>query len=213
VIAPAGDGRRIASSNPSKEGATMGLLDDLLASVTAPPTAPQTGGRPTGQQQPQAGAGGPDMSRILMALMPIVLAMLAGRRGGQPQAQSGGGGGFGGLGDLLGSLLGGTSGGGQGGLGDLLGQLQRVGYGEQADSWVGRGQNQPLPANAIEQIFGRGGLSEIARRAGLSETDTSRGLSQLLPEVVDRVTPEGQVPEADTLLASVQALGRRYGVA
>ena len=64
-----------------------------------------------------------------------------------------------------------------------------------------------------EQIFGRGGLSEIARRAGLSETDTSRGLSQLLPEVVDRVTPEGQVPEADTLLASVQALGRRYGVA
>ena len=189
----------------------MGLLDDLLASVTAPPT----GGRPTGQQQPQAGAGGPDMSRILMALMPIVLAMLAGRRGGQSQGDPGpaAGGGFGGLGDLLGSLLGGSGGGGSGGLGDLLGQLQRTGYGAQADSWVSRGQNQALPPNAIEQIFGRGGLAEIARRAGLSETDTSRGLSQLLPEVVDRVTPEGQVPEADTLLASVQALGRRYGVA
>jgi uncharacterized protein YidB (DUF937 family) len=189
----------------------MGLLDDLLASVTAPPT----GGRPTGQQQPQTGTGGPDMSRALMALLPIVLAMLAGQRAGQSRggADPAGSGGFGGLGDLLGSLLGGSGGGGRGGLGDLLGQLQRVGYGAQADSWVSRGQNQALPPTAIEQIFGRGGLAEIARRAGLSEADTSRGLSQLLPEVVDNVTPEGQVPDADALLASVQALGRRYGVA
>jgi uncharacterized protein YidB (DUF937 family) len=200
----------MALPSPSKEVATMGLLDDLLASVTAP----QTGGRPMGQQ-PQTGAGGPDMSRILMALLPIVLAMLAGRRASQSQSGAGpaGSGGFGGLGDLLGSLLGGSGGGGLGGLGDLLGQLQRAGYGTQADSWVSRGQNQALPPNAIEQIFGRGGLAEIARRAGLSETDTSRGLSQLLPEVVDRVTPDGQVPEADALLESVQALGRRYGVA
>ncbi len=189
----------------------MGLLDDLLASVTAPPT----GGRPMGQRQPQAGAGGPDMNRVLMVLLPIVLAMLAGRSASQSQSGAGpaAGGGFGGLGDLLGSLLGGSGGGGGGGLGDLLGQLQRAGYGAQADSWVSRGQNQALPTNAIEQIFGRGGLAEIARRAGLSEADTSRGLSQLLPEVVDNVTPEGQVPEADALLASVQALGRRYGVA
>jgi uncharacterized protein YidB (DUF937 family) len=188
----------------------MGLLDDLLASVTAPPAD----GGPTGRQ-PQAPAGGLDMSRVMMALLPIVLAMLAGRRAGGPQAGAGpaGGGGLGGLGDLLGSLLGGAGGGGTGGLGDLLGQLQRAGFGEQANSWVGRGQNQPLPANAIEQIFGPGGLAEIARRAGLSETDASRGLSQLLPEVVDTVTPEGQVPDADALLASVQALGRRYGVA
>jgi uncharacterized protein YidB (DUF937 family) len=68
-----------------------------------------------------------------------------------------------------------------------------------------------MPSDAIEQVFGRGGLAEIARRAGVSETDASRGLSQLLPEVVDRVTPEGQVPQADALVASVEALRRRLG--
>jgi uncharacterized protein YidB (DUF937 family) len=191
----------------------MGLLDELLASVTPQPT----GGMPRAQR-PQAGAGGADMSSIMMVLLPIVLGMLASRRAGAPQAGSGAavGGGLGdlgGLGGLLGSLLGGAGAGGTGGLGDLLTQLQRAGFGEQAQSWVGRGQNQPLPPNAIEQVFGRGGLAEIARRAGISEGDASRGLSQLLPEVVDNVTPEGQVPDADALLASVQALGGRYGVA
>src|SRR5262245_48263934 len=195
----------------------MGLLDDLLASVTSQPT----GGAPQ-DRRPQAATGGPDMSAIMMALMPIVIGMLSSRRSGSPQAdaQSGGGGGgnlggLGSLGGLLGSLLGGSGGGGRGagGLGDLLSQLQQVGFGEQAQSWVGRGQNQALPPNAMEQIFGRGGLAEIARRAGLSEGDTSRGLSQLLPEVVDRVTPDGQVPDADSLVASVDALGRRFGIA
>jgi uncharacterized protein YidB (DUF937 family) len=181
----------------------MGILDDLLASVGGQPA---TGG--PASQRAQAGAGGPDIGNVMTALLPIVLAMVAGRRAGAPQASAGPA--RGGLGDLLGSLLGGA--GGTGGLGDLIGQLQRAGFGDQAQSWVGRGQNQPLPPNAIEQVLGRGGLAEIARRTGLSEADASRGLSQLLPEVVDNVTPEGQLPDADALLASVQALGRRYGV-
>ena len=187
----------------------MGLLEDLLASVTTQPT----GGMP--RERAQAGAGGLDMGAIMMALMPIVLAMLGGRRSGAPPPGGGGtaSGGLGDLGSLLGSLLGQGGAGGTGGLGDLLAQLQRAGLGEQAQSWVGRGQNQPLPSNAIDQVFGRGGLAEIARRAGLTEADASRGLSQLLPEVVDRVTPDGQVPDTDALVATVQALGRRFGVA
>jgi uncharacterized protein YidB (DUF937 family) len=184
----------------------MGLLDDLLASVAGQASGGQPMGRPP---QPQPAASG--MGNVMMALLPVVLAMLANRRRpGAAQADPRAGAGAGGLGDLLGALLGGA--GGTGGLGDLLAQFQRAGYGEQADSWVSRGQNQPLPANALEQVFGRGALAEIARHAGLSEADTSRGLSQLLPEVVDHVTPDGRVPDADTLLASVQALGRRSGL-
>jgi uncharacterized protein YidB (DUF937 family) len=63
----------------------------------------------------------------------------------------------------------------------------------------------------MEQVFGRGGIAEIARRAGLSEQDTSRGLSQLMPEVVDRLTPDGQVPDDTSLTASVDALVKRLG--
>jgi uncharacterized protein YidB (DUF937 family) len=146
-----------------------------------------------------------------MALMPVVLGMLASRSGG-PQRTTGQGTG-GGLGGLLGSLLGGSTGAAStGGLGELLAQSQRAGFGEQAASWVGRGQNAPLPPDAIEQVFGRDNVAKIARHAGVSEADASRGLSQLLPEVVDRVTPDGQVPDAEALLASVRALGQRYGV-
>lgn len=189
----------------------MGLLDDLLAGTTGQSMGGQPmRDQPVGSSVQGAPAGG--MQGVLMALLPVVLAMLASRRGGAPQADVGRGAGSGGLGGLLGELLSGRQGAG-GGLGDLLAQLQRGGFGAQAQSWVGRGQNLPLPSDALEQVFGRGGLAEIARQVGVSEADASRGLSQLLPEVVDHVTPDGQVPDADVLTASVDALARRYGLA
>lgn len=187
----------------------MGLLDDLLAGLGGAGQSGQPMGQPANQPRGQASGGG--TAQILMALLPVVLAMLRSRGGPGPQSSPGQGAGAGGLGldDLLGSIFGQQRGGG-GGLGELLNQMTRAGFGQQADSWVGRGQNQPLPPDAMEQVFGRGGLAEIARRAGLSQADASRGLSQLLPEVVDRVTPEGKVPDLDALAASVDALsGRR----
>ena len=181
----------------------MGLLDDLLTGLGES----QRTGRPA---QPQASGSAGGMSNIMMALLPIVLSMLANRGTGGAQSRTGQSGGGGGLGDLLGQILGGGGGSG-GGLGGLLTELQRAGYGQQADSWVSRGQNLPLPPEALEQVFGRGGLAEIARRAGVSEAEASRGLSDLLPEVVDRVTPEGRVPDMDALTASVDAMTRRVG--
>jgi uncharacterized protein YidB (DUF937 family) len=111
---------------------------------------------------------------------------------------------------LLGSLFAGS--GGTSGLGGLLAQFQRAGLGSQADSWVSRGQNQPLSPDDVERVFGHDALAQIARHAGVSEEDTSVGLSHLLPEVVDRVTPEGKVPADNDLVASVEAFGRRYGL-
>jgi uncharacterized protein YidB (DUF937 family) len=182
----------------------MGLLDDLLGQLAGGPGL-------SNRQAPsaQASAGGPGMSAILMALMPVVLAMLGNRQGG-PSAGFGRASSGGGLGDILGQVLGGAGSGG--GLGAILDQLQRAGFGDQARSWVSTGENQPLPPGALDQAFGPGGLAEIARRAGLSEADTSRGLAQLMPEVIDHVTPNGQVPSGDDLLASVDALAKRLGV-
>ena len=183
----------------------MGLLDDLLGQLAG--GTPQRPAPPTNTQQ----SAGPGMGAVMAALLPVVLAMLQSRGGGTPQANarpsSGGG-----LGDILGQVLGGGTSSG-GGLADLLARFQAAGFGEQARSWVGTGQNMPISPDALEQVFGRGGLAEIARRAGVSEQDTRQGLSQLMPEVVDRVTPGGQVPTADSLLASVDALSRRLGTA
>jgi uncharacterized protein YidB (DUF937 family) len=192
----------------------MGLLDDLLDGLAGQGEAAQPAGRAVPRSPAQQSGGG--MADIMTALLPVVLAMLANRGGNNPQSrldQRGGGGGGGGLGDLIGVVLDGGRGssGSGGGLGDLLSQLQRAGFGAQADSWVGRGQNQPIPPEGMDEVFGREGVSQIARHLGVSEAETRRGLSQLLPEVVDRVTPEGRVPDLDALSASVDALTRRTG--
>ncbi len=152
---------------------------------------------------------------VLMALMPVLLSMLA-NRGSQGAAtnQMSAPGVGGGLGGLLGQVLGGAAGGqGSGaGLGGLLEQLQRAGFGQQASSWVGHGANEPIPPDAMTEIFGRDGIEQISRQAGVTEDEASRGLSQLLPEVVDRVTPNGNVPDFDVLTNSVDDLARRFGV-
>ena len=187
----------------------MGLLDDLLSNVVAGQAA---SGRQMGGA-PQQGSSGTDMSRILMALMPVVLGMMAQPRGGAAQS---GGAGMGGLGGLLGSLFGGSGGaggsGGLGGLGDILAQFQTAGLGDRAQSWVSRGQNQPLAPEEVDSVFGRDAISRIARHAGVSDEDASRGLSQLLPEVINHMTPDGEVPAHNDLQASVEAFGRRYGL-
>ena len=197
----------------------MGILDDLLAGAASG----QGGGLPT--QRPQRGAGsGPNAA--LLALLPIVLSMIANRgasassgRDAGPagglgdilgQMMGGGQRGGGGLGDILGQVLGGGAGSG-GGLGGLLRQFESAGLGDQARSWVSPGQNQPLSPDALGRVFGADGLAAIARQAGLSERDTTTGLAQLLPEIIDRATPQGQVPDEDQLAGTLQDLMRRLG--
>jgi uncharacterized protein YidB (DUF937 family) len=187
----------------------MGLLDDLLGGLAGQPA----GGR-TSPQQPM---GGGSMSSVLMALMPVVLSMLSNQGGasrGMPGQMSAAPGAGGGLGDILGQVLGGAAGGrgAAGGLGSILARLQQSGFGEQADSWVSPGANKPIPPDAMSQIFGRDGLQQISRHAGLSEEETSQGLTQLLPEVVDRMTPGGQIPDFDALSNSVDDLARQFGM-
>jgi uncharacterized protein YidB (DUF937 family) len=197
----------------------MGILDDLLAGVASG----QGGGIPV--QRPQSNAGGANAA--LLALLPIVLSMLANRGASAGSSRDagpagglgdilgqmmGGGGqrGGGGLGDILGQVLGGAGGQG-GGLGGLLRQFESAGLGDQARSWVSPGQNQPLAPDALGRVFGADGLAAIARQAGLSERDTSAGLAQLLPEIIDRATPQGQVPDGDQLASTLQDLMRRLG--
>jgi len=122
----------------------------------------------------------------------------------------GGAGATGGMGAVLGSMLGGgaTS---AGGLGGLLEQFQRAGLAEQASSWVGTGENLPISPEQITRVFGNDTLAQIAEQAGVSEAEASEGLSQLLPEVVDRVTPDGKAPDLDQLVASVAGLTRQFG--
>lgn len=81
-----------------------------------------------------------------------------------------------------------------GGLGGLLDRLKDAGHGTAADSWVGTGQNQPINANDLGSALGPAVIREIAQRTGMDEQELLRQLSTALPGVVDRLTPDGQVP-------------------
>jgi len=82
-----------------------------------------------------------------------------------------------------------------GGIEGLLAKFQQAGMGQQAQSWIGTGQNMPLPADALSQIFGQGQLGQIAQQLGMSHQDAASGLSQVLPRIVDEMTPQGQIPD------------------
>ena len=174
----------------------MSGLDDLLGSLTK-----GAGG----------GQGGGGLNDLLGGLL-----------GG------GGGGSQGGLEDVLGGLLGGGKSGGGGGmgaqtggmnlgavvavLGPLLAKLlkggglskmmqgaQASGLSAQADSWVGTGENEPVSGQDVKAVVGDDTVQELAREAGISEEEAASVLAQVVPQVVNGLSPNGQLPSDDDL--------------
>jgi uncharacterized protein YidB (DUF937 family) len=89
------------------------------------------------------------------------------------------------------------------GLGGLLNKLQQGGLGNATDSWVGNGQNQPVPPNQLGSALGPDVIKSLAQRSGLSEDELTQQLSQVLPGVVDKLTPAGRLPTAAELARMV----------
>ena len=140
---------------------------------------------------------------------------------------TGGKGGSGGLDDMLGGLLGGGRGGGggggsamgalmpvlagllaSGGLSKILGGLKANGLTAEADSWVGTGANQPVSGRDVEQAVGREQIQQIAQQLGVSESQAAYAVAQALPEVVDKVSPDGKLPPEQDLDAAFDKLAK-----
>ncbi|MEZ2332246.1 YidB family protein [Mesorhizobium sp. RCC_202] len=80
-------------------------------------------------------------------------------------------------------------------LGGLLGKLRDAGHGNVADSWVGTGQNQSINPGDLGSALGPAVIREIAQRTGMDEQELLKQLSTALPGIVDKLTPNGQVPQ------------------
>jgi uncharacterized protein YidB (DUF937 family) len=81
-----------------------------------------------------------------------------------------------------------------GGLGGLLDKLQKGGLGAATNSWVGTGQNQPVSPGQLGSALGPDIIKTLAQRSGISEEELTKQLSQVLPGIVDKLTPQGRVP-------------------
>ena len=157
-----------------------------------------------------------------MGLLDQVLGAAAGSMmGGNPQQQPQAGGlggmlgGLGGLGALLPvivGMLGNNS--QQGGLGGLLEKFNQAGMGDAAKSWVGHGENAPISGDQLGQVLGGDMMGDIAAKLGLSHGDAAGQLANVLPGLIDRLTPHGQVPagglgNSDDLMAMLGGLLKR----
>ena len=88
-----------------------------------------------------------------------------------------------------------------GGLREVLKRFQQKGYTRQAQSWVATGENQELQPQAVDEVVGQDELARIAQQLGLPQREVAQGFAEILPEMVNQLTPDGQVPDdADDLL-------------
>jgi len=139
-----------------------------------------------------------------MGLLDQLAGQVLGSLAGGDGQQQGGGAGQALLLQLAMSLLQGQGGvaaqGGQLDLGGILGGLvarfSEAGLAEQASSWVGTGQNLPVSAEQIGQVFGNSALGDMAAQLGMPSEQVAGHLANLLPQVIDGLTPGGQLPAA-----------------
>jgi len=81
-----------------------------------------------------------------------------------------------------------------GGLPGIISKFDHGGMADHVGSWVGTGANMPMSGAQLQEILGSGSIGEIAQRLGMSHGDASSGLAQVLPQVIDKLTPAGQIP-------------------
>jgi len=89
-----------------------------------------------------------------------------------------------------------------GGLGGLLNKLQQGGLGNVTNSWVGSGQNQPVSPSQLGSALGPNIVKTISQMSGIPEEELTKQLSQVLPGVVDKLTPNGRLPTVAELSES-----------
>ena len=144
----------------------MGMLDDIL-----------------GNAVPQGG-----LAKPLILALGALLASGVLTRGSAPSGAS--------AGAPAGSpdAADGADGGLLGGLGGLLNKFQQNGLGDVMNSWVGPGENKPVSPGQLGSALGPDILKQLTQKTGLSQQDLMAQLSQILPGVVDKLTPNGRLP-------------------
>ncbi|MCY7387993.1 MAG: YidB family protein, partial [Burkholderiales bacterium] len=92
------------------------------------------------------------------------------------------------------------------GLSGIVSGFQQSGLGHLADSWVGTGENLPVTGDQLSQVLGSDKIREIASQLGMSQGDAAGGLANILPDLINHVTPNGQVPSGHVMLEDALAM-------
>ena len=162
----------------------MGLLDSLLKNM---------------QQGGQSGQGGGDISKSLMdALNSVLTDGGQGSQGSQsPHVRKQARGGNNTQAQQEGDYV--------GGIAAIVDKLNKAGCGDAVKSWIGKGENAPIGPEPIKKALGNGTVKDLANQSGLPENELLTQLSKMLPGLIDRLTPNGRLPQSwQEVVASLQ---------
>lgn len=97
-----------------------------------------------------------------------------------------------------------------GGLQGLVQSFNDKGMGGLVSSWVGSGANCPITADQIHQVLGSDQVKALAAKAGISPNVAGSAIAQLLPGLVDKLTPNGSVPDHSNVLAMASSMLQNF---
>jgi len=98
-----------------------------------------------------------------------------------------------------------------GGVNGLVQSFHSNGLGGVVNSWIGSGENQSISPDQIQQVLGSGQVQALAQKLGVSPEQASSTLSQLLPTVMDKLSPNGAVPDHSNLMQMGESLLASFG--
>lgn len=127
-----------------------------------------------------------------MGILDAVLGVIKGQAGNAAGAGSDNG--------ILDAVIGMINDPQAGGLTGLVEKISQGGLAEQVASWVSTGNNLPISAEQIQSALGSPLIQDLAAKLGINTADVAGSLASMLPQIIDKLTPDGQVPQDNSLL-------------
>ena len=97
-----------------------------------------------------------------------------------------------------------------GGLQGLIQTFKEKGLGDAMSSWIGTGENHSVSGDQIQHALGGNFIQQISQQLGSSKSEVSGGLANLLPDIIDKLTPTGKLPEGDQLSQGLEMLKKNF---
>jgi uncharacterized protein YidB (DUF937 family) len=97
-----------------------------------------------------------------------------------------------------------------GGLLGLVNTLRQLGLDDVVSSWISTGENKPISPEQVQNALGEGQINQMAQNMGVSHQEVSTGLAGLLPQLIDKLTPDGKLPEGRVLDQGLELLKKRF---
>ena len=97
-----------------------------------------------------------------------------------------------------------------GGLLGLVNTLRQLGLDDVVSSWISTGENKPISSEQVQNALGEGQINQMAQNMGVSRQEVSTGLAGLLPQLIDKLTPDGKLPESSVLDQGLELLKKRF---